>query len=102
MIRRPPRSTLFPYTTLFRSPSTSERNLTPTSTPLPSLADVFVRAEEHTPVLLSLVCLACALVLEKGAAITLPSRSFPPLTVGVYVVGAARAVQAVSPAGPRS
>src|SRR3712207_8191935 len=34
MIRRPPRSTLFPYTTLFRSPSSSARPRTSRSTPM--------------------------------------------------------------------
>src|SRR5438093_8310500 len=64
MIRRPPRSTLFPYTTLFRSQ-------------LPELARVHVgaaptqlyigprRSEEHTSELQSLTNLVCRLLLEK-------------------------------------
>src|SRR2546425_2665619 len=74
MIRRPPRSTLFPYTTLFRSPL--PRGYTPTrlepshpprSLP-PSRADVFPqlwRSEEHTSELQSLAYLVCRLLLEK-------------------------------------
>src|SRR5438876_8995196 len=70
MIRRPPRSTLFPYTTLFRSfrPSRVSRlwsthasfTLSPTrSSPASS------RSEEHTSELQSPVHLVCRLLLEK-------------------------------------
>src|SRR2546422_8395943 len=88
MIRRPPRSTLFPYTTLFRSvpaaarragrladgfvgtPSTSLENAT-------ELADIYkdaarqagrtpeVRSEEHTSELQSRLHIVCRLLLEK-------------------------------------
>src|SRR5215469_18057255 len=69
MIRRPPRSTLFPYTTLFRSRQAarsgesrvvSERweELAPPSPPLP-------RSEEHTSELQSRRDLVCRLLLEK-------------------------------------
>src|SRR6266487_5690174 len=60
MIRRPPRSTLFPYTTLFRSPgrpaspSTCWRACSRTR-----------RSEEHTSELQSPVHLVCRLLLEK-------------------------------------
>src|SRR3982750_1212064 len=63
MIRRPPRSTLFPYTTLFRSPtlpaSIAERNL--------FAGDwlVIARSEEHTSELQSRSDLVCRLLLEK-------------------------------------
>src|SRR5437899_3898996 len=77
MIRRPPRSTLFPYTTLFRSPSRMQP---------PALADVQravgdryevlslagERSEEHTSELQSLRHLVCRLLLEKKK--TLHSR----------------------------
>src|SRR2546425_4042120 len=75
MIRRPPRSTLFPYTTLFRSAPT--RNTTPTEglTPLrfvpfelerwQSTWENRVRSEEHTSELQSLAYLVCRLLLEK-------------------------------------
>src|SRR2546425_7915083 len=70
MIRRPPRSTLFPYTTLFRS---SDGN-SPFK-PLPpkqrwsvgalERRSVVVRSEEHTSELQSLAYLVCRLLLEK-------------------------------------
>src|SRR5574342_898564 len=64
MIRRPPRSTLFPYTTLFRSWTTARlqeisRVLQPTSTTR------LVRSEEHTSELQSPPDLVCRLLLEK-------------------------------------
>src|SRR3989442_7546818 len=76
MIRRPPRSTLFPYTTLFRSPATvGIPNLVPGSpvaTPSPLApgglmhASVVVRrSEEHTSELQSRPHLVCRLLLEK-------------------------------------
>src|ERR1019366_10717935 len=60
MIRRPPRSTLFPYTTLFRSGSCRPARWTacPTSFGCP-------RSEEHTSELQSLTNLVCRLLLEK-------------------------------------
>src|SRR3712207_8480060 len=80
MIRRPPRSTLFPYTTLFRSlrdappklPRTTpaERNLlrASKSPPLaPGCAPLWIagRSEEHTSELQSRQYLVCRLLLEK-------------------------------------
>src|SRR5438046_7925309 len=66
MIRRPPRSTLFPYTTLFRSYSKRERGTIPRFDRLAiettGLAD---RSEEHTSELQSLTNLVCRLLLEK-------------------------------------
>src|SRR2546425_6082818 len=85
MIRRPPRSTLFPYTTLFRSErlgnfliSVERRSRTdpllaltgtcricpqhPSSSPALSFAP---RSEEHTSELQSLAYLVCRLLLEK-------------------------------------
>src|ERR1035441_4004457 len=65
MIRRPPRSTLFPYTTLFRSyqPSISSSNSMPT--PSGNCASRNGRSEEHTSELQSLRHLVCRLLLEK-------------------------------------
>src|SRR5690625_8051984 len=66
MIRRPPRSTLFPYTTLFRShcrPS-SFRTRTVRGCPARSWR-VAVRSEEHTSELQSRGHLVCRLLLEK-------------------------------------
>src|SRR5260370_23407694 len=67
MIRRPPRSTLFPYTTLFRSAVTSpQRNAS-----LPDVVEAYVRdadrkrSEEHTSELQSHLNLVCRLLLEK-------------------------------------
>src|SRR6266536_1583209 len=64
MIRRPPRSTLFPYTTLFRSPAAS--TVKPASS---SGARRYTRtrwrSEEHTSELQSRVDLVCRLLLEK-------------------------------------
>src|SRR5690349_22427699 len=88
MIRRPPRSTLFPYTTLFRSPATlikAGRLLDPRTGNLRSPAAVLIengkikevglvsqvqphvpaRSEEHTSELQSRRDLVCRLLLEK-------------------------------------
>src|SRR2546425_8800975 len=92
MIRRPPRSTLFPYTTLFRSYDIvgerskpvrlfaySGRNLyrpgesldvsvlarDPDGRPVPAQPIQAVRSEEHTSELQSLAYLVCRLLLEK-------------------------------------
>src|SRR5437588_3024637 len=65
LIRRPPRSTLFPYTTLFRSsPSPGEATATRPSCSGPRRADV-TRSEEHTSELQSHSDLVCRLLLEK-------------------------------------
>src|SRR5258708_20902060 len=76
MIRRPPRSTLFPYTTLFRS-TRLHPNLKPglharlqvadTGSGIPSdyIDRVFERSEEHTSELQSPDHLVCRLLLEK-------------------------------------
>src|SRR5438093_3173460 len=67
MIRRPPRSTLFPYTTLFRSsrPPPSARIPRPTRQGSPSSKRSSLRSEEHTSELQSLTNLVCRLLLEK-------------------------------------
>src|SRR5258708_12259099 len=80
MIRRPPRSTLFPYTTLFRSPSRN-LDLNPSYFSQPSAAGCHpaphrrllalqpntaaMRSEEHTSELQSPDHLVCRLLLEK-------------------------------------
>src|SRR5258708_25098819 len=65
MIRRPPRSTLFPYTTLFRSHLLQSSHLDPSVLfqikVMPSLS----RSEEHTSELQSPDHLVCRLLLEK-------------------------------------
>src|SRR3712207_6991122 len=78
MIRRPPRSTLFPYTTLFRSATLLERGLieecgrSPVGASLYRTTDLFLRlfglrsrSEEHTSELQSRQYLVCRLLLEK-------------------------------------
>src|SRR3989442_3312407 len=64
MIRRPPRSTLFPYTTLFRSrlPRLSMSNQLPIYDSEPETQE---RSEEHTSELQSRPHLVCRLLLEK-------------------------------------
>src|SRR2546427_1397977 len=78
MIRRPPRSTLFPYTTLFRSPKTELAGASDERAAVNRLPDVTVtarmerdwghlqlRSEEHTSELQSQSNLVCRLLLEK-------------------------------------
>src|SRR5262245_63459946 len=78
MIQRPPRSTLFPYTTLFRSSATvngmgmrTRRHPNASSNSLTSASKVWTsealvrRSEEHTSELQSLRHLVCRLLLEK-------------------------------------
>src|SRR5579863_10630379 len=70
MIRRPPRSTLFPYTTLFRSRSGC-------AAPPSSWAhrpSVPRRSEEHTSELQSPVHLVCRLLLEKKKKTIIPNK----------------------------
>src|SRR2546423_8878681 len=78
MIRRPPRSTLFPYTTLFRSFDTKpamatwggtseefEKRLSALLLRAPGALSIDNRSEEHTSELQSLAYLVCRLLLEK-------------------------------------
>src|SRR5439155_19134842 len=68
MIRRPPRSTLFPYTTLFRSPRGSTAFSCRCRFPIPPRSPVLGvsrRSEEHTSELQSRGHLVCRLLLEK-------------------------------------
>src|SRR5574340_1545185 len=62
MIRRPPRSTLFPYTTLFRSGAPCSHGTWQVAVPLVGLMQ---RSEEHTSELQSPKELVCRLLLEK-------------------------------------
>src|SRR5690349_23869688 len=99
MFRRPPRSTLFPYTTLFRS-SSSERNLSrnqekgPGAQPAPvrrgrastrpveaGFPFLRCRSEEHTSELQSRRDLVCRLLLEKKNR--LPFLQWPLLGHGL-------------------
>src|SRR3712207_7341892 len=90
MIRRPPRSTLFPYTTLFRSPTPPTTSRPPCAStsgpPQPSCSPRSshpttysgchgpARSEEHTSELQSRQYLVCRLLLEKTK---IPSASHP-------------------------
>src|SRR2546427_1958045 len=76
MIRRPPRSTLFPYTTLFRSAhlvciaqdghhQATGRTHGDTDVEVAVVDDVGIRSEEHTSELQSQSNLVCRLLLEK-------------------------------------
>src|SRR5256885_10847349 len=68
MIRRPPRSTLFPYTTLFRSSTGQERSLTKRvgwRREWMFTTEETMRSEEHTSELQSPCNLVCRLLLEK-------------------------------------
>src|SRR5258708_18306315 len=97
MIRRPPRSTLFPYTTLFRSKSPEERSLSHKSrdgaserrffyyqgasfgAPSPLKAEgrkLKTRSEEHTSELQSPDHLVCRLLLEKKKKILHEHRTY--------------------------
>src|SRR3712207_7710486 len=94
MIRRPPRSTLFPYTTLFRSvhdgwgvedvralldPGTTAALLGMSGVGKSTLVNA--RSEEHTSELQSRQYLVCRLLLEKKKTIPFrshPTHRFPP------------------------
>src|SRR5260370_11279189 len=69
MIRRPPRSTLFPYTTLFRSLCCKVHAGLRLSAPAPNFVRLDIRfpfrSEEHTSELQSHLNLVCRLLLEK-------------------------------------
>src|SRR3712207_8874764 len=101
MIRRPPRSTLFPYTTLFRSKRGREGSLavcrlpdlgppsspalgTPgsqTFTPTVESTRLALRSEEHTSELQSRQYLVCRLLLEKKIIHACSSCYTTPLTL---------------------
>src|SRR2546429_2707585 len=68
MIRRPPRSTLFPYTTLFRSVNSVKAMrgcIWLGNDMAPFARAIFERSEEHTSELQSRLHLVCRLLLEK-------------------------------------
>src|SRR2546429_6790656 len=78
MIRRPPRSTLFPYTTLFRSEPSDGGSAATGGAGVLSLAAHPVllypeRSEEHTSELQSRLHLVCRLLLEKKKNFRFPS-----------------------------
>src|SRR2546429_4355948 len=102
MIRRPPRSPLFPYTTLFRSPrrraspraarrrirsrARAEREGSGDSTWHTSCGR-HARSEEHTSELQSRLHLVCRLLLEKKKTIHPPELKRDPADVAIRVQG---------------
>src|SRR5438132_9154663 len=78
-IRRPPRSTLFPYTTLFRS-QRLDRGARPSTRSIPaSRPGCSSRSEEHTSELQSHSDLVCRLLLEKKKTPPICDRPGAPL-----------------------
>src|SRR5690349_22710721 len=85
MIRRPPRSTLFPYTTLFRSPVQYHTFSPSDPGPQKPPADYNSlpwgsRSEEHTSELQSRRDLVCRLLLEKKNHLQTPLPTLPHLS----------------------
>src|SRR5947209_11488300 len=83
-LRRPPLSTLFPYTALFRSALSAGGAGHQAGAPVRSAADRGVRSEEHTSELQSRQYLVCRLLLEKKCASL--SHSLPKLSTGCSYV----------------
>src|SRR5690348_17693634 len=89
MIRRPPRSTLFPYTTLFRSLRLPDALRVLLGDALHvlhhhvglRLVDQFERSEEHTSELQSPVHLVCRLLLEKKKTLDTTSYDLHPIAM---------------------
>src|SRR5258707_8803343 len=87
MIRRPPRSTLFPYTTLFRSTWPNGRqhgaSIDERRSPVRRLQSIARRSEEHTSELQSRQYLVCRLLLEKkkcGSLVLIPPLMPPAVS----------------------
>src|SRR2546430_13129376 len=96
MIRRPPRSTLFPYTTLFRSASSGGRASTETHFTVPGghfsalsvnsgQPPTIARSEEHTSELQSQSNLVCRLLLEKKKSLNYVLVIWPALPFGILI-----------------
>src|SRR5260221_7264902 len=99
MIRRPPRSTLFPYTTLFRSQcpvSFSTTTVTSDATCFICWASASPRSEEHTSELQSHSDLVCRLLLEKKKKTT-NAPSAHPLHAPAEIRGEANTQVAAAP-----
>src|SRR4029079_16985878 len=76
MMRRPPRSTLFPYTTLFRSSRCLLGSMARPPISIHAWGQTFpLRSEEHTSELQSLAYLVCRLLLEKTDVETINPRA---------------------------
>src|SRR5256885_11284090 len=77
MIRRPPRSTLFPYTTLFRSAARRRPRSGGCLTHASRTVTGLRRSEEHTSELQSPCNLVCRLLLEKKKNYNAPTDDYP-------------------------
>src|SRR5258707_3503060 len=101
MIRRPPRSTLFPYTTLFRSQLGVAAHVSLPQAPRPAddvgivhhqqhdhgriAKEETLRSEEHTSELQSRQYLVCRLLLEKKKQKRTPPATSHPRTIGAIL-----------------
>src|SRR6266568_5632009 len=81
MIRRPPRSTLFPYTTLFRAQA---HEITPVPGAVPRPGTRARRSEEHTSELQSQFHLVCRLLLEKKKKNNKPARQQKKISMYIH------------------
>src|SRR3974390_3647968 len=90
MIRRPPRSTLFPYTTLFRSTARADGYIQDRASQMVADHLAGPRSEEHTSELQSPIHLVCRLLLEKKKPTSafslsnIPISCFPLLGTAPY------------------
>src|SRR5438105_7199728 len=101
MLRRPPPSPLFLYTTLFRSPSATSSCGTLNSsrrTASPFTPSRRMRSEEHTSELQSRVDLVCRLLLEKKkiGSIALVDMKYGPWSLAVRAFGVGSAQRSVA------
>src|SRR2546430_9370846 len=98
MIRRPPRSTLFPYTTLFRSLRAGPRPAA-LREPAPLLLRhgqrLAARSEEHTSELQSQSNLVCRLLLEKKKMLnTTRNLAYRRLVRSIYIIATCTEIRA--------
>src|SRR5256885_11801995 len=97
MIRRPPRSTLFPYTTLFRSSASDDRTVrvwdVASGECLIELRGHQGRSEEHTSELQSPCNLVCRLLLEKKKHTQLTCRHLQYTHVRILYIDNTRDLQ---------
>src|SRR5438876_6977466 len=99
MVRRPPGSTLFPYTTLFRSIALLHQGEARPAVVTDEQHAGKARSEEHTSELQSPVHLVCRLLLEKKKT-TMPTENLPSTATRIQarlnmIGGAAFVIQAV-------
>src|SRR3989442_7567015 len=100
MIRRPPRSTLFPYTTLFRSVLRHLRPREPGVGAVGIHARPGARSEEHTSELQSRPHLVCRLLLEKKNNRTMLAMTVPVPVAIVTIVTTAGQKRRVNGGAP--